>query len=159
MRKILIVGAMVLVASLLFSACTPAAKTQTFDVGIGHQDSYARPSLVDIGAPEETRISTFYRWQPPVLVVSKGDTVVLNVTNYSHSRTHSFVLPAFGLNTGEIPNAPEGVALTIITLEFVADKAGAFEWACGIPPDPTATPKKCSAEHKYQKGWLIVLDK
>jgi heme/copper-type cytochrome/quinol oxidase subunit 2 len=163
MRKILIVVAMVLVAGFIFSACQGGAastpKTQTFDIGIGHQDAYARDALVDAGAPAETRITTFYRWEPPVLVVNKGDTVVLNVTNYSHSRVHSFVLAAFYQDTGRIANAPEGVERTIKTLEFVADEAGVFEWKCGVPPDPTATPKECSAEHKYQKGWLIVLDR
>ena len=155
-KKVIISIALgIIIATLaILSACAQAPKTQTFNIGIGHQDTYARPALVNTGAPVETNVTTFYKWMPSVLVVHKGDSVVLNVTNYSKARAHSFVLPEFGLNTGELN--PEKTAATI---EFVADKAGIFQFNCGIPPDPASTPQKCSPEHVYQAGWLIVLER
>lgn len=167
-------GVFLLVGLLLFSACAGPAgtqgppgpaglglepKTQTFDISIDHQDSYARAKLIEIGAPKDTLIATYYRWQPPVIVVNKGDTVVLNIANYASSRIHSFVLPAFGLNSGDQPPTPAGATPKIVTLKFVADKAGTFEYICGVPFDPAKTPVWCSPEHEFQIGWLTVLDR
>ena len=143
------------------TAKAPTSVTRNFDISIGHQDAYARPALVDASkAPDETKITTLYKWKPSVLVVFKGDKVVLNVTNDSKSRVHSFDLEAFGADTGEIGPAGEEDPQPITkTVEFVADKAGIFEFKCGIPPDPDSTPKRCSPEHEYQTGYLIVLDR
>lgn len=164
MRGTLKILGLAVLAVLVLAACAPSAPkpaTQVFDLSIGHQDSYARSALVEAGAPAETNVVTFYKWNPSVLVVFKGDTVILNVTNDSKSRVHSFILPAFGLNTGEIPPKGETAPYkpTTVTLKFVADKAGTFQFACGVPPDPKADPKKCSPEHEYQTGTLIVLER
>jgi len=158
---LIIVVAVGLVFVTACQAKTPTSVTRNFDISIGHQDAYARPALVDAaGAPEETKISTFYKWKPSVLVVFKGDKVTLNVTNDSKSRAHSFTLEAFGTDTGEIgPAGEENPQPITKTVEFVADKAGNFEFKCGITPDPDSTPKRCSPEHEYQTGYLIVLDR
>lgn len=148
---LVIVGVTLLVVTAC-QAATPKSLTRDFDISIGHQDAYARPALVDAGAPSETKVTTLYRWKPSVLVV-------LNVTNDSHSRVHSLVFPVFGVDTGEIgPSGETGDNPITKSVQFVADKAGIFEWACGTPPDPDSTPKKCSAEHAYQLGYLIILD-
>lgn len=165
-KYFLLLMVIVVAVGLVFvTACqttkAPTSLTRNFDISIGHQDAYARPALVDeVGAPAETKISTFYKWKPSVLVVFKGDKVVLNVTNDSKSRVHSFELEEFGAKTGDIgPAGEENPKPITTTVEFVADKAGIFEYKCDTPHDATSNPKRCSPEHEYQTGYLIVLDK
>lgn len=157
MRKILIVVATVLVASLLLSACAPAAptaKTQTFDIYMWEKKAVGEGPMVEL-IPEshDELISEFYHWEPSVLVVFKGDTVVLNVSN-PRGTIHSLGIPAFGVDTG--PLAPRGGEATV---EFVADRAGTFVYLCTTPYDPTTDPEECHPDHKYQTGVLLVLDR
>ncbi len=157
MRKILIVVATVLVASLLLSACAPAAptpKTQTFDVYMWEKKAVGEGPLNEL-LPEahDELISEFYHWEPSVLVVFKGDKVVLNVSN-PRGTIHSFGIPAFGVETG--PLAPRGGEATV---EFVADRAGSFPYLCTIPWDSTTDPEECHPDHKYMTGVLLVLDR
>ena len=157
MRKILIVVVMVLVASLLLSACAPAAptpKTQTFDVYMWEKKAVGEGPMEEL-IPEshDELISEFYHWEPSVLVVFKGDKVVLNVSN-PRGTIHSFGLPAFGVETG--PLAPRGGAATV---EFVADRAGSFNYQCTTPFDRTTDPEECHPDHKFMTGVLLVLDR
>ncbi len=157
MRKILIVVVMVLVASLLLSACAPAAptpKTQTFDVYMWEKKAVGEGPMEEL-IPEshDELISEFYHWEPSVLVVFKGDKVVLNVSN-PRGTIHSFGIPAFGVDTG--PLAPRGGEATV---EFVADRTGSFNYQCTTPFDPTTDPQECHPDHKYQTGVLLVLDR
>ena len=55
---------------------------------------------------EESLTGEYHRWQPYVLVVKEGDTVELTVVN-PRKHAHSFVLPAFGVDTGRIPGRVE----------------------------------------------------
>ena len=165
-KYLLLLLVIVVAVGLVFvTACQttkePTSVTRNFNISIGHNDAYARPALVEASkAPEETKITTFYKWKPSVLVVFTGDKVVLNVTNDSKSRVHSFDLEAFGAKTGDIgPAGEENPQPITKTVEFVADKAGIFEYKCNIPPDATSDPKRCSPEHEYQTGYLIVLDR
>ena len=171
MRKILIVVAMVLMASLLLSACAgsqgpqgPAGspgsglepKTQTFDIYMWEKKAVAEGPMVELIPPTETSadlLTEFYHWEPSVLVVFKGDRVVLNVSN-PRGTIHSLGIPAFGVDTG--PLTPRGGKATI---EFVADRAGSFAYQCTLPWDPTTDPETCHPDHKYQTGVLLVLDR
>ena len=80
MRKILIVVAMDLMASLLLSACATAAptpKTHTFDIYMWEKKAVAEDALAELIPVTETPadlLTEFYHWEPSVLVV-------LNVSN------------------------------------------------------------------------------
>jgi len=63
-----------------------------------------------------------YKFQPSHITVNKGDRVVLKFT--SKDRTHGITLSDFDKKRALI-NKDE-----ITTVEFVADKAGIFEYRC-----------------------------
>lgn len=128
-------------------------KTQYLTVEIFHEDSFARPAGIEAGLPAEEKVTTQYVWKPNGLTVFKGDTVVLTVINNAGTRVHSFVLPEFDVDTGPMLPKTEKV------VTFVADKAGAFKFACGIPFEPNTEPQECSADHVYQTGFLTVLER
>ena len=100
---------------------------------------------------EEELTGEFHRWEPSVLVVNKGDTVNLTVTN-PRGHAHSFILPEFGVVTPRLESRG-GTA----EVSFVADKAGTFQFACGLPYDEELG--DCGLDHKRQAGYLIVLER
>ncbi len=146
MRKILVVVATVLVASLILSACQAGPVTQNLSIQMGEGTM-----IHELENGEEELTGEFHRWEPAVLVVNKGDKVVLTVTN-PRGHAHSLVLPEFGVATPRL----EGRGGTA-TVEFTADKAGLFQFACGTPWDEEA--EDCGLDHQYQVGHLIVLNR
>jgi heme/copper-type cytochrome/quinol oxidase subunit 2 len=106
---------------------------------------------------KETITGEFHRWEPPVIVVKKGDTVELTVVN-PRSHAHSFVLPAFNVDTGRIPGKLEqpDEAKRTVTVRFVADKSGIFPFFCGISYNEATL--DCDPDHAYMVGYLIVLE-
>lgn len=148
MRAFLVVASLVLLAVLAF-ACAPAApapKTQTFDLIMGEQITIAE---AETGEDEE--VGEFHRWEPAVLVVNKGDTVVIHVTN-PRKNVHGFAIPDLGVSTG--PLDPRGGEETV---QFVADRAGVFKFACNQPWD--AETGICNIDHDFMVGYLLVLDR
>lgn len=105
---------------------------------------------------EETLTGEYHRWQPYVLVVKEGDTVELTVVN-PRKNAHSFVLNAFGVDTGRIPGRVEqpDLAGRTLTVTFVADKAGVFKFECAIEHDHMLG--DCDADHERMVGYLVVL--
>lgn len=106
--------------------------------------------ISDVFGQEQT-IGEFHRWEPPVLVVFRGTRVVLEVKN-PRKHYHSFVIPDLGVQTGLLE--PRTGSKSV---EFVADKAGVFEFRCGLEYD--AAKGYCELDHKRQVGYLIVLDR
>lgn len=92
----------------------------------------------------------FHRWEPDVMVVKKGDTVILNVKN-PRKNIHSLVLPAFGVDTGELAGRTGAK-----TVQFTANKAGIFAYFCGVSFDEATG--KCDPDHRRMVGYLIVLE-
>ena len=154
---LVIIAALALVAIL--AACSPVGtiepKTQTIDIFINERKAVPKGSLLELLGEDnhDDLISEFYKWEPEVVVVNKGDTVVLNVTN-PRGTIHGLEVPAFGIDTG--PLEPRGGTATI---EFVAAEAGTFEYKCSIPFDPDTDPQECHPEHEFQVGTIIVLDR
>jgi len=140
-------------AYFLSSASDTGPKTQHLTVEIFHEDAWARPAGIEAGLPEEQKVTTQYVWKPNGLYAFKGDTVELTVINNAGTRVHSFVLEEFGIDTG--PMQPK----TEKTVTFVADKAGTFKFSCGVPHDPDTDPQECSADHVYQTGFFVVLER
>lgn len=134
------------------AAPAPAPKTQTFNIQLGEGE------VLGVGETlgdqyEHKIVGEYHRWEPGVLVVHKGDKVVLNVSN-PRKAVHSFLLKAYGIDTGKLtPRTGKK------TVEFVADKVGAFEYVCGVDYDPKAEPHECDPDHKRMTGQLIVLDR
>jgi uncharacterized cupredoxin-like copper-binding protein len=150
MRKILIVVALVLAAGFLFSACQGGAAgpaTQNLYIRMGEGEV-----IQEVDGKDELT-GEFHRWEPSVLVVHKGDKVVLTVEN-PRSKYHSFELREFLVDTGSLE--PRGGTKTV---EFTADKAGTFQFACGVPFSREGGVTDCNEDHKRQVGYLIVLDR
>lgn len=97
----------------------------------------------------EEIIGEFHRWEPAVLVVHVGDEVTLTVKN-PRRNTHSFVLTDFAVDTGPLAGRTGEATVT-----FVADKAGVFQFKCGIEHDHDAG--LCDEDHPRMVGHLIVL--
>lgn len=90
-------------------------------------------------------------YDPQMLVVRRGDTVRLRVTNGSHFR-HGIEIVGYGVRTGALTGGPQASEL----LTFTADKPGIFEYRCYLPYDPaTAT---CAPDHDQMIGHLVVIE-
>ena len=146
MRKILVIGTMVLVASFILSACQagPGPVTRDFSIIMGEGE------IIQEVDGEEMLTGEFHRWEPAVLVANVGDTIRLEVTNPRGS-AHSFILPEFGVVTPRLEKRG-GTA----TVEFTLAKAGIYQFACGLPQDDAAG--NCDADHKRMVGYFIVLE-
>ena len=79
-----------------------------------------------------------WEFEPNVIEVSKGDTVVLTVTNIDVE--HGIAIPEFDVDLELAPG-------TTSTVEFVADKSGEFEFSCNV---------YCGEGHSAMQGLLIV---
>jgi len=122
-----------------------AAKVQRYNLIMGEGEVIAEV------AGKEQVIGDFHRWEPPVLVAFKGDTVLINVTN-PRRHTHSLVIPDYAVSTKVL--SPRGGSETV---RFVASKTGTFQFLCGIPHDEATG--ACDLDHRRMTGYLIVLDR
>ena len=80
-----------------------------------------------------------YRFEPARIEVTEGDTVRLVL--HSTDTTHGIGIKEFKVDT-RIPKGGEPV-----TVEFVADKVGTFEFKCS---------HFCGLGHGHMKGELVV---
>lgn len=137
-------GALLLVG---LYACAPAAapETQTFDLIMGEGIVIAESAT-----GEDEEVAEWHRWEPGILVVNKGDTVVIHVTN-PRKNVHGFAIPGYGVTTG--PLEPRGGEETV---QFVADRAGVFPFACNQPWD--AATGVCNIDHEFMTGYFLVLE-
>jgi cytochrome c oxidase subunit II len=93
------------------------------------------------GAGEAKEISVTakqYEFSPSVINVNKGDHVRLRFTTLDVA--HGFMLDGYGVST-RIDVGKESV------VEFVADKAGEFNFRCNVP---------CGSGHMEMGGKLVV---
>jgi cytochrome c oxidase subunit 2 len=79
-----------------------------------------------------------YEFNPNLITVKKGEHVKLVIT--ALDRDHGFKLEAFGINQKLKKGDPT-------TIEFTADKAGAFKFQCS---------EFCGFGHGRMKGKLVV---
>ncbi len=80
-----------------------------------------------------------FSFSPSTITVKKGERLKITVT--SKDVTHSLFIPEFNVNSGPVANGQSS------TVEFLADKAGTFEFRCATT---------CGVGHKDMKGTLIV---
>ncbi len=183
MRKTLIIVALVLAAGFLFAACQGGVAgpvTRDFSIVVGegkivtvhgHEaeevDGEHDDEEADIGhddeeiemngeAEEIEIVGSFHRWEPAVLMAYKGDTIRLEVTNLRGS-AHSFMLKEFLVDTGSLQ--PRGGTAIV---EFTVDKAGIFQFVCGLEYEDEETGEltgDCAPDHKQMVGYFIVLER
>ena len=118
---------------LLLALCTMAA------------GAWARQGKGD-GDVEDVKtidvLSSRFQFEPATITVAQGDIVRLRL--HSADRTHGLAIKAFRVKA-LIPRTGEAV-----TVEFVADQAGAFDITCS---------EYCGSGHAGMKGTLVVLAK
>lgn len=83
-------------------------------------------------------VASQFEFTPSTITVKKGDTVKLNLL--SEDVPHGFSLAAFDINETLTPGKT-------ITVEFVADQAGTFNFICNVV---------CGSGHSGMTGQLIV---
>ena len=85
-------------------------------------------------------IASRFKFEPAIITVAQGDSVRLRL--HSTDRTHGIAIKAFRVKA-LIPKIGEAV-----TVEFVADQAGTFDFTCS---------EYCGTGHGGMKGRLVVL--
>lgn len=105
----------------------------------GETESVTVPEDTESKTVEIDIIARQWEFVPDEITVNEGDTVVLHIT--SEDVTHGFSLPQFSGASGAINPGEE------TTIEFVADKAGTYDFHCSI---------FCGSGHGGMKGTLIV---
>jgi cytochrome c oxidase subunit 2 len=96
------------------------------------------------GGGEEVRtievIASRFKFEPSIISVAQGDRIQLRLR--SADRDHRFAIKAFRVKA-LIPKTGEAV-----TVAFVADRTGTFEFTCD---------EYCGTGHSGMKGRLVVL--
>src|SRR3989344_2236190 len=82
-------------------------------------------------------IAKNWEFQPSIITVNEGDTVILRVKSIDVE--HSLAIPEFGVNQVLSPGK-------IAEVKFVADQKGNFEMFCAV---------YCGTGHREMKGTLI----
>ncbi len=80
-----------------------------------------------------------FQYDPDTIEVQEGDQV--KITLRSADTTHGFAIKQFNVKT-KVPKGGEPV-----TVEFVADKAGTYDFICS---------EYCGPGHRDMKGKLVV---
>jgi len=116
---------------LLFAICTTA-------------DGAWAPQVKGGGTVEDVKtidvIASRFKFEPATITVAQGDSIRLRLR--STDRTHGIAIKAFRVKA-LIPKMGETV-----TVEFVADQAGTFDFTCS---------EYCGTGHAGMKGRLVVL--
>lgn len=122
-------------------------QTRTFDVILDEVEFYAEVENEE--GQEEIAFVELHQWNPNLILVNEGDTVILNISN-PRKHTHTFSIPELGINTKVLESRTGSE-----TIQFVADKPGVFTFACGLPYNSVAG--QCDPDHSMMTGTLIVL--
>lgn len=97
--------------------------------------------ICDIKTIEIQMTAKQFEFIPNIIKVEKGNRVRINVT--SIDVPHGFSLPAFNILNELQPKLSQQI-------EFIADKAGEFEFLCHV---------YCGQGHRAMRGKLIVVEK
>jgi len=93
--------------------------------GVGYTESTREFTVVNIETPQGVKV-----WEPPSLVVNKGDTVKVKLIN-KLDQEHGYRIADYKIEKV----VPGGQAETV---EFTADKAGIFPIDCQLHPPHVA---------------------
>ena len=123
-------------------------QTRVFQISMEEVEFYAEVENEE-GA-EEIAFVELHVWEPNIIIVNQGDTVVLEITN-PRKHAHTLSIPAFDVYSGMLD--PRVGADTVT---FVADTPGVFTFYCGLPYNPDKL--YCDPDHNMMTGTLIVLE-
>ena len=98
----------------------------------------AGPLPADSEVKQFNVVAKNWEFDPDTITVNKGDTVRLSVE--SIDARHGIAMPAFRISEVLEPGST-------VEIEFVADRAGTFDFSCSVP---------CGSGHKSMKGQLVV---
>lgn len=133
MKKILVIGAVILVIAIVgvmvFKPSESISQTT---------DSVVTEIELTGDIKEFEIIATNWEFNPSVIEVNKGDKVELHLQ--SKEGTHGFVILEFGVSE----TMKEGEDVHV---EFIADKLGTFNFFCNVP---------CGKGHGAMRGLLVV---
>lgn len=149
MKKIVSLSALAL-AVVLLAGCTSTTRPNDNASGTSEltaqtsapatTDTTSNDSQVMDASVKTINLESFsYGFTPNKIEVKKGDKVKLNIKNTGGF--HSFELKDFNIDQ----NTP---ADQVTTVEFTADKAGTFEFICGVG----------NHAQQGQKGTLVVTE-
>jgi cytochrome c oxidase subunit II len=116
---------------LLLALCLTAAGASTRQAKGGADVEDVK--MIDVTASR-------FQFEPATISVAQGDNVRLRL--HSADGTHGFAIKAFRVKA-LIPKVGEAV-----TVEFVADQEGTFDFTCS---------EYCGTHHAAMKGRLVVL--
>lgn len=122
-------------------------QTRTFQISMEEVEFFAEVKNED--GTEDTAFVELHTWEPNLIIVNQGDTVVLEISN-PRKHAHMLSIPDFGVNS-QILEPREGKD----TVTFVADSPGVFTFYCGLPYNPDQL--YCAPDHSMMTGTLIVL--
>jgi cytochrome c oxidase subunit 2 len=105
---------------------------------VGTSARQVKGDVEDVKIVEVT--ASQFQFDPATITVAEGDRVRLRL--HSLDRTHAFAIKAFRVKA-LIPRGGEA-----ITVEFVADRAGSFDFTCA---------EYCGTGHARMKGRLVVV--
>ncbi|MEE9116444.1 MAG: plastocyanin/azurin family copper-binding protein [Thermoplasmata archaeon] len=163
MSVVALIVSIVAIGMSFLAPASPAPATQEFTIIqnereiIGCVNQTTGSVVVEDIDPdcEEEIVGEYHAWEPAVIVVNKGDTVVLTIKN-AMDHNHGLMIPAFAVDTGKIlgrlDNPPIG---SEITVTFVADESGVFQYMCSVPHEHGTN--DCAEDHNSIVGYLIVL--
>ena len=123
-------------------------QTRIFQISMEEVEFYAE--VENEGGEEEIAFVELHTWEPNIIIVNQGDTVVLEITN-PRKHAHTLSIPAFDVYSGMLE--PRVGADTVT---FVADTPGVFTFYCGLPYNPDKL--YCDPDHNMMTGTLIVLE-
>lgn len=135
MKKSYLIGAIVIIALVILALLAQIVRLSsapTPQIPVTEQTQPASNKVFDIKA------GSFY-FTPTELRVKRGDKVTINVTN--DGGFHNLTIDAFNVKIGPITTIGQKASA-----EFMADKAGTFEFYCNVG----------THRQKGQKGLLIV---
>ena len=123
-------------------------QTRTFQISMEEVEFYAEAKNEE--GEEGISFVELHRWEPNIIIVNQGDTVILEISN-PRKHAHTLTIPAFNVNS-ELLEPREGMD----TITFVADTPGVFTFYCGLPYNPDML--YCDPDHSMMTGTLIVLE-
>ena len=122
-------------------------QTRTFQISMEEVKFFAEAKNEQ--GEEGVSFVELHRWEPNLIIVNQGDTVVLEITN-PRKHAHTFSIPEFGVNS-QILEPREGMD----TVTFVADSVGVYTFYCGLSYNPEQL--YCDPDHSMMTGTLVVL--
>ena len=125
-----------------------STQTRTFQISMEEVEFFAEAENEE--GVEGISFVELHRWEPNMIIVNQGDTVVLEITN-PRKNAHTFSVPEFGVNSQVLEPR-----IGTDTVTFVADTAGVFTFSCGLPYNPDKL--YCDPDHSMMTGTLIVLE-